>query len=215
MVADLASLVGWQSLDAGDVRSAWRTFEQAKSAAREADDAALLAHAMGEQSFALLDVKRPSDAAALIADARSRGGLPPRLTAWLYAAEAEVHAAAGNGTAARSSLRMAEQTLPAAGDEATTPYLRLDDANLARWRGHVLTQLRDSAAGPELHGSLSSVWGKYGRAEAGALVNLAGVALQRGDHEAGSHHVREAERVSTRSGSERQKRRLAGLRTAA
>jgi transcriptional regulator with XRE-family HTH domain len=215
LVADLASLVGWQSLDAGDGHEAWRSFEQAKAAAREAGDNALLAHAMGEQSIALLDVGRAGDAAALINDARSQVGLPPRLTAWLFAAQAEAFACAGDRISARRCLRSAERTLPAPGDEALTPYLRLDDANLARWRGHILTQLRDSAAGVELHGSLSSVRGKYGRAEAGLLVDLATVAFRNGDRESGARHIRDAQRVSTLTGSQRQMRRLAALRTAA
>ena len=215
LVADLASLVGWQSLDAGDSHGAWRSFEQAKAAAREAGDAALLAHAMGEQSFALLDVGRAGEAATLVTQARNSFGLPPRLRAWLFAAEAEAFASAGDGIAARRCLHSAERTLPAPGDESLTPYLRLDDVNLARWRGHVLTQLRDDAAAPELLGSMSSVRGKFGRAEAGLLVDLATIALRRGDREAGARHIREAERVSTLTGSHRQLRRLAALRTAA
>lgn len=215
LVADLASLVGWQSLDAGDGHAAWRSFEQSKAAAREAGDTALLAHAMGEQSFALLDVGRAGDAAGLIAQARSQLGLPRRLTAWLFAAEAEAYAVAGEEVSARRCLRSAETTLPAPGDETLTPYLRLDEANLARWRGHILTQLRDSSAGAELQGSLTSVRGKYGRAEAGLLVDLATVAFRNGNHDEGSRHIREAERVSTLTGSQRQLRRLTALRTAA
>lgn len=215
LVADLASLVGWQSLDAGDSHEAWRSFEQAKAAAREAGDAALLAHAMGEQSFALLDVGRPRDAAAMINEARSRVSLPPRLTAWLFAAEAEAFASARDGLAARRCLHSAERTLPAPGDEALTPYLRLDDVNLARWRGHILTQLRDDAAPGDLLESLSSIRGKYGRAEAGLLVDLATVALRCGDKDAGAQHIRAAERISTLTGSQRQLRRLAALRMAA
>lgn len=57
-LADAGALAGWQALDIGAVDRAWRHYEMAKSAAREARSPALLAHAMGEQSYALLDVGR-------------------------------------------------------------------------------------------------------------------------------------------------------------
>jgi hypothetical protein len=56
VVAEAGALVGWQALDIGAVGQAWRHYELAKNATREADGAALLAHAMGEQSFALVDL---------------------------------------------------------------------------------------------------------------------------------------------------------------
>lgn len=215
VVADLASLVGWQSLDAGDVKTAWVSFEQAKAAAREAGDSALLAHAMGEQSFALIDAGRHSDAVALIEIASREPMLPPRLVSWLAAAGAEALAGSGEDTRARQSLRVSEMRLPSVGDERVTPYLRLDDANLARWRGHTLAQLRDPAAGPELRASLASVQGRFGRAEAGVLVDLADVAFRDGELDTGRLHITEARRVSVRTGSVRQQRRIAALQRAA
>ncbi len=215
VIADLASLVGWQLLDAGDVRTAWVSFEQAKAAAREAGDSALLAHAMGEQSFALIDAGRCGDAVALIRAANHESELPKRLVAWLAAAEAEALSGLGEATEARQRLRDAEQGLPSAGDEQLTPYLRLDDANLARWRGHTLAQLLDPAAGPELRASLASVQGRFGRAEAGVLVDLAAVAFREADQETGRLHISQAKRVSIRTGSVRQQRRIAALQRAA
>jgi transcriptional regulator with XRE-family HTH domain len=216
VTADLASLVGWQSLDVGDLDRAWTAFEEAKSAAREAEDNALLAHATGEQSFALLDLGRGRDGADMVAEARQLRGLPPRLTAWLHAAEAENRAAAGDGEAARRSLAAAESLLPSSDDDAAlTPYLRLDAANLTRWRGHCLGRRHDPSAVDELLEGLASVRGRYSRAEASVLVDLAAAELHRDDRDQAQHYLRQATSLANRMGSVRQRRRLEALRQAA
>ena len=144
LVADLASLVGWQSLDAGDGHEAWRSFEQAKAAAREAGDAALLAHAMGEQSIALLDVGRACDAAALINEARSQVGLPPRLSSWLFAAQAEVFACAGDriGAAVSAQCRTYVASTRRRGVDPVFEIGQGEPRPLARSHPHPASRLR-------------------------------------------------------------------------
>ena len=214
--AGLASLVGWQSLDLGDVDSAWTAYEEAKAAAREAEDSALLAHTSAEQSFTLLDLGRGRDAADMVADARTRPGLPPRLVAWLYAAEAECLAAAGDASAARAALNAAELALPASDDDAAlTPYLRLDAVNLARWRGHSLSRLQDPGAVGELLAGLGDVRGRFGRAEAGVLVDLAAAEVHRRHTEEARQYLRAARAAANRAGSVRQHRRLEAITAAA
>jgi hypothetical protein len=61
-------------LNSGDVRTAWSLHNLARSAGLEAGRADLLAHAMGEQSYGLIDVDRPQDALQLIGAARETAG---------------------------------------------------------------------------------------------------------------------------------------------
>jgi hypothetical protein len=148
VLADAGALAGWQALDVGTVGRAWRHYETAKSAAREARSDALLAHAMGEQSFALLDVGDNQHAVELVRDARmltARAG-PPLLTAWLHAAEAEAHAAARDDQGCRRSLDSADAALPADTSDPALPFIFLSEAHLARWRGNCLVRLGDTAA---------------------------------------------------------------------
>ncbi len=83
-LADAATLAGWQALDVGGTAQAWQHYAKARAAAQEAGSPALLAHAMGEQSYALLDLGKPEEATALVQDARSVRRLPGTLVAWLY-----------------------------------------------------------------------------------------------------------------------------------
>jgi hypothetical protein len=98
VLADAGALAGWQALDVGAVGQAWQHYEFAKTAAREAGAPVLLAHALGEQAFALLDLGQAPLAVDLIHDARASvdGKGPPLLAAWLHAAEAEAQAGCGN-----------------------------------------------------------------------------------------------------------------------
>jgi hypothetical protein len=56
VLADAAGLAGWQALDTGSPAEAWLRHESAKAAAREAGSPVHLAHAMGQQAYALLDL---------------------------------------------------------------------------------------------------------------------------------------------------------------
>jgi hypothetical protein len=92
-----AALAGWQALDTGDVREAWRLHEIATAAARESGIAAGLAYASAQQGYVLLDAGRADDAHAVMEFARTKAGsrVPPVLRAWLHAAEGEALAALG------------------------------------------------------------------------------------------------------------------------
>jgi hypothetical protein len=143
-LADAAALAGWQALDAGDPRKAWDLHDIAKSAARQADNAASLAHVTAQQAYALLDAGQPADAVELLDYANSRANtsqIPPRLRSWLAAAHAEFLAAAGMRSEAMRQLDAASGLLPAGDTDPELPYLMLNEANLARWRGHCLARL--------------------------------------------------------------------------
>ncbi len=214
VLADAAALAGWQALDVGAVQQAWAHFETAKSAAREASDPALLAHVKVEQCYALLDLGRPSDAVALVQEARAEGGsaLPPLLTTWLHAAEAEAAAACGDETRCRRALEAASATLP--GDEAQAaemPYITLDQCHLARWRGHSLARLGDAVAIGDLQRALSAMEPEFTRARGSLEVDLAQAFAAAGEREAARAHAAMAQELSARTGSVRQRRRLAQI----
>jgi hypothetical protein len=113
-LADAAALSAWQALDVGATDRAWRGFELAKAAAREANDLALFAHAQAEQAYILLDLGRRVDALTAVSAARERaaGQVAPRVEAWLDAASGEMAAAANDEHLARLRLDAAAAVLP-------------------------------------------------------------------------------------------------------
>jgi hypothetical protein len=100
-LADASALSAWRALDVGAVERAWRSFERAKAAAREANDLALFSHAQAEQAYILLNLEQFEDAVGAASNARERaaGQVAPRVEAWLDAANAEMAAGAGDGRA--------------------------------------------------------------------------------------------------------------------
>ncbi len=88
VLAEASTLAGWQALDRTALGQAWTHYERAKTAAREADSPALLAHAIAEQSFVLIDLDETLAAVDQLAHARSiahgtatppcKPGSPPR-----------------------------------------------------------------------------------------------------------------------------------------
>jgi hypothetical protein len=137
---------------------------------------------MGEQSYALLDLGKPEEAAALVQDARAVRRLPGTLVAWLYTAEAETLAAAGDRPRSRAALRTAEKVFPAT-EDPELPFLAFDEAHLARWQGNVLRALGDRAAVSPLRAALQSMDGSFNRASASLHTDLAAVLVDVGDQD--------------------------------
>lgn len=215
-LAEAAALSGWQSLDAGNPRDAWRMHELAKSAAREGEDPAVLAHVTAQQAYALLDTGRSTEAAELAHHARRTAGtrIPPRLQAWLCAAEAEFRAAAGDALTAQRLLEEASALLPPGDAEPELPFLFLNTAHLARWRGHCLARLGALEAVEDLSAALAAIpQGAFARAEAGLHVDLAHALIMRGDHAEAQQHLTYAEQLAGQTGSARQRARIAQLRS--
>ena len=77
IIADAAALAGWQALDTGATIRAWQYFDMARGCGYEAGDPAVLAHALGEQSFALSDLGHHRDAVALLDEASAVPRIPP------------------------------------------------------------------------------------------------------------------------------------------
>ncbi len=211
-LAEAAALAGWQALDMGDIKAAWRLHETAKSGARESGIAAVLAHVTAQQAYALLDSGHNEEAVTLISHTHRENArsLPALLRAWLFAAEAEARSAAGDGGGARTALRQAEKLLPTDSVDEELPFLMLNEAHLARWRGHCLARLGDSEAVTDLTRALDAA-GDSVRAQTGLLVDLATALAARGDVAAAQQNAKRAAELAGHAGSTRQRVRIAKL----
>lgn len=213
MLADAATLAGWEALDRGSLLLAWNHHETAKAAAREAGSASLLAYATAQQAFILIDLERPDEAAELLGFAKSEatGKTARLLESWLSAAHGEGLAAANQADAALYAFDTADGSLPEDPNEPDLPFLMLNSVHLTRWRGHALARLGSDEAISEVEAVLDSVRTASARATAGALVDLAYAYAAKGDRDAAVNYVRMARQLAGQIGSERQKRRLSGL----
>jgi hypothetical protein len=214
VLADAGALGGWQALDTGDMTRAWSLYEIAKHAAREADDPAGLAHAMGEQAYALLDIGEPADGLALVDAARTAAGtrVPPVLQAWLAAVAAEMSAGTGDEPGARRLLDLADRTVPADPDEtAVLPYIALGPGHLARWRGNILARLGDPDATRDLVDALDQMDPSFTRAGASLRCDLAAAMLAQHERTEARRHAAEGHGLARQAGSVRQRRRIDAL----
>lgn len=213
VLADAAMLAGWEALDRGSLDLAWKQHEIAKSAAREAGSAAILAYATGQQAFILIELDMFTEAVQLLEHAEStgRGKTAELLRAWLAAARGEGLAAHGQAEDALRAFDTASALLPVDPNDADMPFLMLNPGHLARWRGHALSRLRDRRAVSELEVVLDGLNPTTARARAGTLADLAFAHSAMGNRDAAIHYARQARQLASQIGSERQKRRLARL----
>jgi len=126
-------------------------------AAREAESAPLLAHAMVQQAFVLTDVGDVHGAVDLVREAQgvAKTKVPPIMSAWLWASEGEVLAAVDDATGSCRAFDRATRHLPPSG-HSELAYLQLDEKHLARWHGNVLAKLGDPAAVDRLYAGLDA-----------------------------------------------------------
>ncbi|MFQ6198758.1 XRE family transcriptional regulator [Streptomyces sp. NPDC000405] len=211
-LAGAATLAAWQALDVGAVERAWRHYELGKRAAQEANEPMYLAHATAEQAYVLSDAGRTALAIDLVRDARSAGGrkLSPRLTAWLYAAEAELCAKAGLNDDCRRALDNATAWLPEGSDARDPDMLSifLNAGHLARWRGNALALIGDEAAVTSLYDALEAADPTFVRATAGLHCDLAQAHVVRGEYDQAHEHIVQARLLANRTGSVRHRRRI-------
>lgn len=213
-LAGAATLAAWQALDVGAADRAWRRYELAKQAAREAEQPKFLAHAMGEQAYVLADAGKPELALQLLdAALQADGAAPPRLTAWLFNAQAEVYALAGDPVACGRSLDEASRVFP--DDDVLRdpdmPSIFLTTAHFTRWRGHSLALAGDQQAVSDLYASLGKMDSTFTRARAGLHCDLAQAHLMRQEYSEAAEHLRSARLLANRTGSIRYRRRVDGL----
>jgi tetratricopeptide (TPR) repeat protein len=210
VLVEASTLAGWQALDRAALGQAWTHYERAKAAAREAESAALLAHATAEQAFVLIDLDEITAAVDQLAHARSiaEGTATPLPRAWLAAAHGETLAAAGHADDARRAFDTASALLPADPIDPALPFLFLGDSHLDRWRGNALARLGAPEAIDQLTAALVRLPADFIRARTGLLVDLAYVHAATGDRDATLTHAQQARRLAAAIKSDRHQRRL-------
>jgi tetratricopeptide (TPR) repeat protein len=213
VLADASALAGWQAIDMGRLARAWEHFERATRAAREAGDNCLLAFSAGEQAYVLLDLHQPADALAMVQAAyeETHAAVPHQIRGWLYAAQAEMAAAAGQETACRHALDLAAREVGYGPSGDDLPYLALNETHLARWRGNCLVPFGDPEVADELGTALSAMDGSFTRAEAGLRCDLAAALHVRGEQDEARRHLTQARELAQLTGSARQRRRIREL----
>ncbi|MGY5131701.1 XRE family transcriptional regulator [Streptomyces nigrescens] len=211
-LAGASTLAAWQAVDSGAIERAWRHYELAKRAARDAEAPMYLAHAMGEQAYVLCEAGRPALGVDLIRDAqRTLGGAgSPRLRAWLYATESELCAHAGLLDDCRRAFETAEASLPSGPEDRDPDMLSifLNGAHLSRWRGNIHALLGDDDAVTNLYDALETADPTFVRAQAGLHTDLAQAHLARAEYDDANTHLRQARLLANRTGSVRQRRRV-------
>jgi len=213
VLADASALAGWQAIDMGRLPRAWTHFERATAAAREAGDPCLLAFAAGEQAYVLLDLHRPAEALAMVRAAyeETHAAIPHQVRGWLRAAEAEMAAAAGEEPTCRSALDSAAQEIGYGPATEDLPYLALNEAHLARWRGNCLVLFGDPQTADDLNSALVAMEDGFTRAEAGLRCDLAAALHVRGEQDEAKRHLQKARELAQVTGSARQRRRIRDL----
>lgn len=208
--AEAAALAGWQALDLGRPKTAWKLHALGRALAQESDDASVIAHVTAQQAYALLDVGRAEQSVSHVVAARAAAGttVPGVVRAWLAAAEAETRAATGDSAGA---VRMLDHAEDLHSSDTHLPFIFLDAAHLARWRGHCLARLGHPDAMPVLSHALDVLDPGFHRAAAGLHADLATAHRLSGDYDASCHHARLAVRLSDRTGSHRQRARVTAL----
>ncbi|WP_436528624.1 XRE family transcriptional regulator [Actinoplanes sp. HUAS TT8] len=212
VLSGAATLAGWQALDVGGVDRAWRHYELARRAAVEAENPALMAHAMGEQAYVLVDTGNIDLAFDLIheAVACAHGKVPNRVLSWLCAAEAEIAATAGRPDDSHDALERSAEWLPDGQEmrDSEVPGIFLNGTHLTRWRGNVRTLLGEPGAIGELCTALDAMDGSFTRAEGSLRIDLAQGYLACGKLGEAREQARLARSLASRTGSLRNRRRL-------
>lgn len=209
-LAGAATLAAWQALDVGAADRAWRRYELAKQAAREAEQPKFLAHAMGEQAYVLADAGKLDLAVQLVSEALLIRGLPGRLMAWLLSVQAELHALNGDAAQCRQFLDLATSAYPSDDllRDPDMPSIFLTAGHLARWRGHSLALVGDTEAVTESYTALEAMDSTFTRAQAGLRCDLAQAHLVRGELGDAAQQLSVARMLAKRTGSVRHLRRI-------
>jgi transcriptional regulator with XRE-family HTH domain len=222
LVTDAAALTGHLALDQARPSKAWRTFETAKMAAREADSPPLLSYVMVEQAFVLIEIGEHHCALSVVAQAAEllSGSAPSAMQAWLEAARGEALAMTGSAAEAHSAYQLAERWLteqpPMQVDirYAGFPFVEFDSNALHRHRGHARRVLNEQESAIEELEHALQVGAGSAREIAGVHIDLACAHKAVGDTNTAAQHARSGREIAARIGSTRLTAQLdaAGLR---
>ncbi|MPZ89206.1 MAG: hypothetical protein GEU81_14295 [Nitriliruptorales bacterium] len=174
---------------------------------------AVLAHALAQQAYVLLEIDQPEQARELAEHAVGVGGtaVPPVLAAWLKAVVGEITAMGSDASAVERCFDRAARLLPADPWDPAVPYIMLDEFHLARWHGTALARLGDESAIVRLQYALTGMDSSFVRARAQLHIELAH-ALIAADHvDQARREVAKAKTLAVRVGSARQRRRARSL----
>ena len=210
VMTEAAALAGWEALDRNAIRQAWDHHERAKAGAREAGSPQLLAHALAQQAFILIDIGEVNAAVEQLDQARALAAhsAPALLRTWLTAAHGEGLAAAGHRDDALRAFDEAAALLPNDPVNPELPFLFLAGAHLDRWRGNAMSRLGEPDAIDQLSHALPRLPRDFTRARAVMLVDLAYAYAAAGDRDAALTHARQAKRLAMQIKSDRQLGRL-------
>jgi tetratricopeptide (TPR) repeat protein len=210
VMTEAAALAGWEALDRNAIRQAWDHHERAKAGAREAGSPQLLAHALAQQAFILIDIGEVNAAVEQLDQARALAAhsAPALLRTWLTAAHGEGLAAAGHRDDALRAFDEADALLPNDPVNPELPFLFLAGAHLDRWRGNAMSRLGEPDAIDQLSHALPRLPRDFTRARAVMLVDLAYAYAAAGDRDAALTHARQAKRLAMQIKSDRQLGRL-------
>jgi hypothetical protein len=161
----------------------------------------------------LLDLGQRAEALAKVRAVyeQTHAAIPHQIRGWLRAAEGEMAAAAGQESACRRALDHATTEISHGPSGDDLPYLALDSAHLARWRGNCLVHFADPDTVTDLTTALAAMDRTFTRAEAGLRCDLAAAFHVTGEPEEARRHLARASELAQLTGSERQRRRIAGL----
>jgi transcriptional regulator with XRE-family HTH domain len=215
VLADAASLAGWQALDVASIDQAWRFFETASRAAQQAQDTAMYGFARMEQAHVVAELTDPGTACRLAESVweETKDQVPPALRCWMAAATAEMSAEAGETRAAIGQLSVAESAVDVL-DGERPPYLVFNATHLDRWVGHTLAIIGDSAAEERLRRAEAQMDGSFTRASASLSLDLATALVNRGERDEATRRIVQAEQLARRVSSRRQLARVRQLRAA-
>lgn len=210
LVTDAAALTGRLALDQARPSKAWRTYETAKMAAREAGSPALLSYVMVEQAFALIDVGEYRAALSMVEQAAElvTDSAPSSMQAWLEAARGEAWAMTGAASEAHSAYQLAERRLteqPMHVDirYAGFPFVEFDSNALHRHRGHARRVLNEQELAIEELEHALRVGAGSAREIAGVHVDLAYAHKAVGHTDTSAQHARSGRDIAARIGSVR------------
>ena len=199
VLADAATLAGWQAVDTGAVTEAWQHYEPARR------PPAKPAHPRCSRTRWANRRMRCSTSA----------GPPTPSTSYVLHAPRPVHRSRRCWPAGSPRRRPSWPPQPADCADPGLPYLLLGPAHLTRWRGSALARLGDADATEHLYSALDGMGAtRTLRAQAGLRVDLVAALTAAGDVDQATTEATTAGDLATRAGSMRLRRRLDQLTAA-
>ncbi|MDG4764402.1 helix-turn-helix transcriptional regulator [Solwaraspora sp. WMMD406] len=213
---DAAQLAGWLAIDAQKYDQAEGYCRLAVSLAEKANDRALHAYGLGVISYIRLHAGDGKGALDVLSVAQSLvpGRSAPAVRSWLSEAVGEAYGFLGQPKTGITALVEAERTFDAVVPDTTPVWLGFYNAecHAARLKGRCLTRLRQPRqATRSLYEALTLLPATFVRERAGTLIDLATAYVQMRQVEQACDVARQADVISRRTGSERNRRRLREL----